>query len=66
MIRSLRRAHSRNAFELKLLLTDTKGAPVNQAVLDMVAEPLEISGRVVREGTQYYFQADPLTYRRVR
>ncbi|MBI1765303.1 MAG: hypothetical protein HYR56_28140 [Acidobacteria bacterium] len=52
--------------ELKLLLTDAQGAPVNQAVLDMVAEPLEITGRVVREGTQYYLQADPPTYRRVR
>ncbi len=51
--------------ELKLLLTDAQGAPVNQAVLEMVAEPIEISGRVVREGAQLYFQADPLTYRRV-
>lgn len=50
--------------ELKLLLTDAQGAPVNQAVLDMVAEPIEISGRIVREGTQYFLQADPATYRR--
>jgi hypothetical protein len=50
--------------ELKLLLTDAQGAPVNQAVLEMVAEPIEINGRVMREGTQYYLQADPLTYRR--
>lgn len=52
--------------ELKLLLTDAQGAPVNQAVLDKVAEPIEITGRVVREGTQYFLQADPVTYRRVR
>lgn len=50
--------------ELKLLLTDTQGAPVNQAVLEMVAEPIEITGRVVREGTQYVLQADPVAYRR--
>lgn len=51
--------------ELKLLLTDAQGAAVNQAVLEMVAEPLEITGRVVRDGTQYFLQADPVTYRRV-
>lgn len=52
--------------ELKLLLTDALGAPVNQVILDEIAEPLEITGRVVREGTQYYLQADPVAYRRVR
>jgi hypothetical protein len=52
--------------ELKLLLTDPLGASVNQAILDKVAEPLEITGRVVREGTQYFLQADPVTYRRMR
>ena len=51
--------------ELKLLLTDAHGAPVNQAVLDMVAEPLEIRGRVLRVGAQFYLQADPVGYRRV-
>lgn len=52
--------------ELKLLLTDAHGAAVNQAVLDLVAEPLEITGRVVRAGTQLYLQAAPQTYRRLR
>lgn len=51
--------------ELKLLLTDAEGGAVNQRVLEMVAEPLEITGRVVRDGTQYFLQADPATYRRV-
>lgn len=57
-------ARDKRGNELKLLLTDAQGAAVNQAVLEMVAEPLEITGRVVRDGTQYYFQADPVTYRR--
>lgn len=52
--------------ELKLLLTDAHGAPVNQAVLEMVAEPIEITGHVLREGAQYFLQADPLTYRRIQ
>jgi hypothetical protein len=51
--------------ELKLLLTDVRGAAVNQAVLDLVAEPVEITGRVVRAGAQLYLQAEPPTYRRL-
>jgi hypothetical protein len=49
-----------------LLLTSTEGNPVNQAVLDFVAEPVEITGQVEREGDQLYLRADPKTYRRIR
>lgn len=52
--------------ELDLLLTDAEGAPVKQAVLDFVAEPLTITGRVVREGERFYLQANPSTYQRIR
>jgi hypothetical protein len=48
-----------------LLLVSATGAPVNQAVLDLVAEPVEITGQVVREGEQLFLRADPTTYRRV-
>ena len=48
-----------------LLLVSASGAPVNQAVLDLVAEPVEISGEVVRTGEQLFLRADPATYRRI-
>jgi hypothetical protein len=48
-----------------LLLVSERGEPVNEAVLDFVAEPVEITGRVVREGEQLLLRADPQTYRRV-
>ena len=34
-------------------------------VLDMVAEPLEITGEVERQGELLILRADPATYRRV-
>ena len=48
------------------LLVSAGGAPVNQEVLDLVAEPLEISGDVERQGGLLILRSDPATYRRAR
>ena len=47
-----------------LLLTDAQGQPVNDRVLDFVAEPIEITGRLLRMGERLVLQSDPDTYRR--
>src|SRR6266446_2158242 len=48
-----------------LLLVSADGKPVNEQVLDMVAEPLEITGEVERQGELLILRADPATYRRM-
>ncbi len=48
-----------------LTLTDTDGGPVNGRVLDMIAEPLRITGRVVQHGELTVLEADPATYERL-
>jgi len=48
-----------------LLLVSADGKPVNRQVLDMVAEPLEITGDVERQGELLILRADPATYRRL-
>ncbi len=47
------------------LLVSREGRSVNREVLDLVAEPVEITGRVVRWGDLLVLHADPSTYRRV-
>src|SRR5262245_40152513 len=47
------------------LLVSAEGKPVNKQVLDMVAEPLEITGEVERQGELLILRADPATYRRL-
>lgn len=47
------------------LLVSADGKPVNQQVLDMVAEPVEITGEIARQGDLFILRADPKTYRRV-
>jgi hypothetical protein len=49
---------------LYCLLISAEGKPVNRDVLDLVAEPVEITGEVVREGDRLILRADPATYRR--
>lgn len=51
--------------ELQLLLTDPQGAPLNQAVLDFVAEPVAITGQVWREGSLLYLRAAPSAIQRL-
>ena len=48
-----------------LLLVSADGKPVNKQVLDMVAEPLEITGEVERQGELLILRADPVTYRKL-
>ena len=49
-----------------LLLVSVDGKPVNKQVLDFVAEPVEVSGQVERQGDLLILRADPATYRRVK
>jgi hypothetical protein len=49
-----------------LLLVSSEGKPVNQQVLDIVAEPVEITGDVERQGDLLILRADPDTYRRAK
>ena len=46
------------------LLADQSGGAVNDRVLDVVADPLEINGEVVRYDDLYVLRADPQTYHR--
>jgi hypothetical protein len=48
-----------------LLLVSAAGKPVNKQVLDIVAEPVEITGEVERQGELLILRADPATYRRL-
>lgn len=50
---------------LNLLLVSTNDQPVNAAVLDFVAEPVEVAGEVVRHGALLTFRIDPATIRRL-
>jgi nitrite reductase/ring-hydroxylating ferredoxin subunit/DMSO/TMAO reductase YedYZ heme-binding membrane subunit len=47
------------------LLTDANGDAVNARVLDFVAEPIEITGSVRRQGDVLILAADPAAYRRL-
>ncbi|MFZ0827640.1 MAG: hypothetical protein WAO02_09485 [Verrucomicrobiia bacterium] len=49
-----------------LLLVSADGRPVNRQVLDLVAEPLEITGEVERQGELLILRADPATYCRLK
>jgi hypothetical protein len=48
------------------LLVSAEGKPVNKQVLDLVAEPVEITGEVERQGELLILRADPETYRRAK
>jgi len=48
------------------LLVSAQGKPVNKQVLDLVAEPVEITGEVERQGELLILRADPATYRRAK
>ncbi len=50
---------------VNLWLLSEKAEPVNQQVLDFVAEPVAITGQISRIGNQLYFKADPATYKRL-
>jgi hypothetical protein len=50
---------------LHFLLVSSDGRPVNKQVLDMVAEPVQITGDVLRQGELSILRADPSTYKRI-
>ncbi len=50
---------------LYLILISRKGEPINQQVLDMVAEPLEITGEIIRKDNLYFFESNPKAYKRL-
>ena len=47
------------------LLTDAAGGAVNDRVLDLIAVPVEITGRVLRTGDLLVLETDPRTIRRL-
>ena len=49
---------------LYVLLVTRHGKPVNKQVLNLVGEPIEITGEVERQGELLVLRADPATYRR--
>jgi hypothetical protein len=55
-----------NGPALYLLLVSRDGKPVNKQVLNLVAEPVSITGEVQRQGDLLIFRADPAVYRRLK
>jgi hypothetical protein len=49
---------------LQLLLVGSDGRALNREVLDFVAEPLEITGEVVKTGDTLVLEAEPAAFRR--
>ena len=54
-----------NSNELGFFMVTTDGSPVNQRVLPFVAEPVEITGEVVKMDDLFVIKADPSTYQRL-
>jgi hypothetical protein len=48
------------------LLVSEDGSPVNKQVLDIVAEPVEITGDLVQQGSLKILRANPSTYQRLK
>ncbi len=48
---------------LYFLLADSAGKAVNKQVLDLVADPIEITGKVTQYGDLFLLQAEPSTYK---
>ena len=47
------------------LLADEQGKAVNDRILDLVADPIQISGEVIQYDDMFVIQANPETYKRV-
>lgn len=50
---------------LYFLLSDLDGQAVNDRVLNMVADPIQITGEVLQYGDSFILKADPATYERL-
>ena len=59
------RVLSRDGGAVYLLLVGADGRAINREVLDWVAEPVEITGRVVRQRGLLVLYAEPATYRSI-
>jgi hypothetical protein len=57
------RVTDENGVTIDYLLVDEHGAAVNDAVLDLVAEPVQITGTVRRIGDRLQLRANPTSYR---
>ena len=55
----------KDAPPIYLLLVSAEGKPVNQQVLDLVAEPVQITGEVERQGELLILRANQSSYRRI-
>lgn len=51
--------------ESVLLMTDADGGPMPMDILPLVADPVEVSGKIVRVGDLLQLRADPDAFRRV-
>jgi hypothetical protein len=51
---------------LHVLLADARGRPIGKALLDVIAEPIEVTGRLERQSGQLFLFADRSSYRRIR
>lgn len=56
-------SHNDQGDPLYFLLADSAGKAVNKQVLDMVADPIEITGQVTQYGDFFLLKADPSTYK---
>ncbi|HSR66480.1 MAG TPA: hypothetical protein VLU25_00935 [Acidobacteriota bacterium] len=52
--------------QLLLLLLDSQGQPVNQAILDRIGVPVRVNGEVERHGNWLVIKASPSNIRRLR
>jgi hypothetical protein len=51
--------------EAVLLMTDSRGGPLGDDILPLVADPVEAEGELVRVGDLVQFRADASAYRRI-
>ena len=54
--------HNRNQETLYFLLADQSGQAVGDRILDLIADPVRITGEVVQYGDAFVLKADPDTY----
>ncbi len=55
--------HNQQGEKLYLLLADSQGKAVNAKVLGKVADPISITGEVVKYGDMFILKAEPKTYK---
>lgn len=54
--------HNQAGDKLYFLLSDLDGTAVNDKVLDLVADPVQITGEVIQYADTFVLKADPATY----